>query len=297
MRRKAYFFIAVVLTVLFLCSCAKEQSVSPEPSGSPEPASPSVPADSASPSQTPSESPDPEGPAEEAGAALVEDDVFEKDYELEVDDGRIFRGELYISVPEISSEEYPDNAGKINEHYQGRKDNFREGFEAELEEFAGYEMSGWGMLPISLDVSYKTEYNRDGIISFSFAISSYTGGAHDMITIDSETFDLREGTRICADDLFTVGEEVYAPRIKEKILGQMDEQAESGDAPYYENYAELVEETFNKESFILTEKGLCYYFQIYDIAPYAGGSFRFTIPYEELSDILDPKYGFAADHR
>jgi hypothetical protein len=53
----------------------------------------------------------------------------------------------------------------------------------------------------------------------------------------------------------------------------------------------LMEQTYDKESFVLTDNSFRVYFQIYDLAPFAGGSFQFDIPYDYLADILNPQYG------
>jgi len=291
MKRKKYYLFLIIILIFTLSSCRKETAASPEPSGIEPSVSPSgttKPADLSPSPSVPSESP--EVPREN-GTAAVEENVFEKNYELDRINDKKVKGELFISVPEISSEEYPQAAESISKYFNELKESHRDRFEAELEELTGRDEIGGESLPRYLDMSFRTEYNHGCIISFSFATGSYTGGAHDMTVLGSETFDLRDGSRITLDDLFTVDEETYSRRIKDNILEQMDEQAKDESSPFYENYAELMEHTFNKESFVLTEDGLCIYFQIYDLAPYAGGAFRFVIPYETLADILDPQYG------
>jgi len=287
--KKAIFILTLAIIMMFsLSSCSKEGAASPEPSGT-----------APTQSQEPAESPDmpseppasPDVPQENA-AVSVDENVFDNEYELDLENGQKVKGDLFISVPRLTSEVYQKNADSINDYFEELKESYRQGFEEELE-ISDYEADR-EEIPRYMDVSFRTEYNRGNIISFSFSVVTYSGGAHDMITLKSDTFDLGEGVRITADDLFTVNEETYSRRLKDLILQQIDEQSGSDSMFFYEDYDELVEQTFDKENFVLTEEGLCIYFQVYDLAPYAAGTIRFTIPYETIADILDPRFGAGA---
>ncbi|NLM62115.1 MAG: DUF3298 domain-containing protein [Clostridiales bacterium] len=286
--------ITVLLLVVFmvmLAACRSEGAEqSPVPSASEPPASGS-PIDgepSDTPGTTPEESPVVTGP--DYIFADINDNFFEKEYSLEGANEKI-TGELYIAVPEITISEYQENADMINEYFENMKEKYREGFEYELtlvaedEELYGHSANRF------MDLSFSTEYNKDGIVSFMITVVSYQGGAHDNIAIMSETFDLSNGTRITADNLFTVSEEEYTTRIKQYILAEMDKNVEKGDAMYFDNYHELLDATYDKEAFVLTEDSLHVYFQVYDLAPFAAGLIQFDIPYEYLKDILNPQYG------
>ena len=71
--------------------------------------------------------------------------------------------------------------------------------------------------------------------------------------------------------------------VKEYIIKMINEQIEKqikdGDNYYFEDYSKLVTETFNEDSFYLTQEGVVIYFGQYDIAPYSSGIRTFTIPY------------------
>jgi hypothetical protein len=51
---------------------------------------------------------------------------------------------------------------------------------------------------------------------------------------------------------------------------------------YFDDYKKLIVENFNPQSFIITPDSLDFYYQQYDIAPYASGIIVFSIPYEDL---------------
>ena len=53
----------------------------------------------------------------------------------------------------------------------------------------------------------------------------------------------------------------------------------SAMASYFENYKELINKTFNPNSFYCTPEGISVYYQQYDIAPYSSGIREFLMPY------------------
>ena len=55
-----------------------------------------------------------------------------------------------------------------------------------------------------------------------------------------------------------------------------------------EEYAEALwtEEIKPNGNFLLSEEGIVYIFNQYEIAPYAAGVIELTIPWDEVSDIL-----------
>jgi hypothetical protein len=54
---------------------------------------------------------------------------------------------------------------------------------------------------------------------------------------------------------------------------------------YFENYSQLVNETFKANNYYLTKDGVVIYFQQYDIAPYAAGLPTFLIPYSQAGPV------------
>lgn len=289
MIRKISILLIIVLIAMLGACKFDVPDLSPTPSVTEPPVS-ETPMDG-DPTETPTSSPEetPISPEPDYLFAEIKDTVFEKEYNLEGTNEEIV-GELYIAIPEIALDEYQENAERINEYFEMLKDKYREDFEYDLTMLAEEDLYGHGARRL-LDLAFSTEYNKDGIVSFLFTVASYQGGAHGNVAIMSETFDLRDGTRITADTLFTADEEEYTSRIKQYILAEMDDNAKNNDSLYFDNYAELLEATYDKEAFVLTEDSLHVYFQVYDLAPYAGGSIQFDIPYEYLKDILNPRYG------
>ena len=286
-KRLSIVIITVLILILGACK-PNEAEVTPSPSNTDPPVTETPTIEKPTPSP-PDITDDPSPSADiDKPKAIVNDNVIEKEYSIEGTSEDIV-GHLFIAVPEIAHDEYTESAEMINEYFASLKEKYREGFEIELDSLVDEDLYGFGARR-SLELSFITKYNKDGIVSFYISVTSYQGGAHDSMEIMSETFDLSEGTRITADTLFTADEKEYTARIKEYILSEMNERAQEEYSPYYDNYADLLEATYNKESFVLTENGLRVYFQVYDLAPYAGGSIQFDIPYANIADILNPEY-------
>ena len=113
---------------------------------------------------------------------------------------------------------------------------------------------------------------------------TYTGGPHPNQLQSSETFRISDGARVTCYELFSADEGLWRPVVVQTIRDQM---AERGWDNYYEEYTiEALDAIFQPEQFYLTEEGIVWYFQNYDLAPYAAGIQEFTVPYGVLQEML-----------
>lgn len=125
-------------------------------------------------------------------------------------------------------------------------------------------------------LNYTVTYNHCNYLSMYRDGYEYTGGAHGTTLRQSDTFDTTNGRELCLLDFF-----YSCPDYREYIIKQIIEQAEKDmcEDPYiyFDNYKELIRESFNPKSFYLTNEGIVIYFQQYDIAPYSTGIVEFTV--------------------
>lgn len=131
------------------------------------------------------------------------------------------------------------------------------------------------------DWQYNVTYNQYPVISLYTDLYQYTGGAHGETHRSAVTWNTRLGVPIKLDELFP-GNNIYQEYIKNNIIKQIEQQRRKNNSAFFENYADLVNETFNPDQFYLTEDGLVLFFQQYEIAPYSTGIPVFVIPYESL---------------
>jgi hypothetical protein len=148
---------------------------------------------------------------------------------------------------------------------------------------ADYENSianGFPVRKYEAYTDYTVTYNTDNILSLYFDQYEYTGGAHGMTYRISDNWDLYSGSRISLEDLFPNMTD-YEEYIMNTIIQQIDADMASGNQMYFEDYEQLVRESFDSNHFYLAEEGVVLYFDLYDIAPYAAGMPTFIIPYGE----------------
>ena len=119
-------------------------------------------------------------------------------------------------------------------------------------------------------LEYNVTYNKDNIVSIYYDQYEFTGGAHGNTIRTSQNWNLSAGKMLPLSYFFP-NNPYYIIDILIEINKQIKEQIQNGTNYYFDNYCELVLETFNLENYYLIEKGIAIFFQQYDIAPYSSG--------------------------
>ena len=126
--------------------------------------------------------------------------------------------------------------------------------------------------------NYEIPYNQDCHLSVYVDQYQFSGGAHGITPRSSQNWCAGLRRTLTLRDFFP-----HKPHLEQyiqcEIIRQIGVQMESGEKEYFDNYAELVAQTFNPCSFYMVPGGLAVYFQQYDIAPYVMGIPVFIIPY------------------
>ncbi len=136
-----------------------------------------------------------------------------------------------------------------------------------------------------LKLHSKASVVKDRIISYTIQRSEDTGGAHVMDTEDNVNYDLTTGNRLTLNDLFTpegkaaLGDAVRAQILKDKGVATWQELV---DRDCF-NAADAV--TLPGENFSLTATAITFVYNPYDIACYAAGSTRVTLPLANLQGV------------
>ncbi len=119
----------------------------------------------------------------------------------------------------------------------------------------------------------------------------YMGGAHGLETRNFYNFDLKTGQVITEKDLFKPNyESELAKLIKTRIVEESKENAEKDSEPI----TDLEETDFWTDSiksngnFYITDEGINYVFNPYEIAPYYMGQTEVTLPFDRLTSLLKP---------
>lgn len=192
-----------------------------------------------------------------------------------------------IEYPQFSSLFYKKSLVIINKFYKDKALEYQKYcqtklFEMAVEQYLDDIENGYPVRVFEALVVYKMTYTKACIISLYFDQYEFTGGAHGNTLRTSQTWNLQTGKMIKLSELFDC---LYNYRAY--IIRNVIEQIEKNPDIYFEDYENLVKETFNPNSFYCTPKGLVVYFQQYDIAPYASGIREFLLPYNNC--VKDPR--------
>jgi Protein of unknown function (DUF3298)/Deacetylase PdaC len=129
----------------------------------------------------------------------------------------------------------------------------------------------------ALDITYDTVTHSDNIYTLVLTVYQFMGGAHGSTSILPYTFDLKNNKVLTLDDLFIntadalkLIEPLAQDAIKTAIGADMvqDDMLTAGTAPTVDNY----------QFFSLDKDSITFYFQQYQVAPYAAGIQTVTIP-------------------
>ncbi|MBR5019046.1 MAG: DUF3298 domain-containing protein [Bacteroidales bacterium] len=126
--------------------------------------------------------------------------------------------------------------------------------------------------------SFKETYGN--YINYMIEKSSYMAGAHGLFSMTPVVFDLTTGQPV-SDEVFTGG--ISRDRLLELLDRYKFEDLadEVGEGVRDEDvfYVDAIEPSLY---FSVGEKGITYYYQPYEVAPYVFGVIEITIPWEEL---------------
>lgn len=131
--------------------------------------------------------------------------------------------------------------------------------------------NGYPIMVYEVISEYHIIYSEGFIVSLYQDEYQFTGGAHGSTIRTSQNWNLKDGSKIPLSYFFP-NNPYYIIDILKEINNQIKTQIKDGTNQYFENYCELVLQTFNLDSYyIMSNETLAIYFQQYDIAPYSSG--------------------------
>ncbi len=142
----------------------------------------------------------------------------------------------------------------------------------------------------SMTISNEIYKFSDDIQTVVFNIYFYTGGAHPNSGYNSFTFDVKQGKQLTLADVFINGDvpwDIIAKLAQDDLkthLGDMmnADMLEAGTtATNHDNY----------KNWALTDKSIIFFFDPYQVAPYAAGPQKVEIPFTTLHTLLAPPIG------
>ena len=160
-------------------------------------------------------------------------------------------------------------------------DKFINEYDTFLKDNKDYNL-GW-----MTEIQGNPEFSNTKIICYSISNVYFLGGAHPNSSLTYLNFERENGRLVFIPDLFSPGFEeklnkaVDAEFRKSKNLNPGDDLTDK--VGLFNNKI-----TYNNNFAVLRE-GIRFYYNPYEIAPYAAGPFEVTVPYETIQDIISDK--------
>lgn len=204
--------------------------------------------------------------------------------------------QLDVNYPSILIVDNNEIQDKINKQFFADALWIKESMENEAKDAYDMAIKGdYEYRPYSLDINYKVDKNKDGILSVHSIGYYYKGGAHGTTEIIPYNLNLKTGKEIKLLDLFKDKYD-YKKIINEKILEQRTRIDEEYKKEFIKNggkkeeYRSIFFESFkgidDNTKFYITDNCIVIYYASYEIAPYAFGIPTFEISFNDLKDGL-----------
>lgn len=195
------------------------------------------------------------------------------------------RYDINVDLPIVKN---VDNSEEVNVFIKEKVDEVVNKFKNNIAE---------GDVPFDFDnemksglwIKYEKHLLNENYLSLRIVISEYfIGAAHPSNYSFALNYNLKDLSEIELSDIFSVNQEKYLARLSDLALIDLVNQSEdldislgpgmlkSGTEPKLENF----------DNFNLSEDGIVFNFDQYQVAPYAAGEFHVMISYEELNDMM-----------
>ena len=129
------------------------------------------------------------------------------------------------------------------------------------------------------------EYNDRGLVVFGFLAEGYTGGAHPNHNSSYLTLDVTGRKTIHLGDILNVDTLKLRSMLETLVRKKFDMKPEDSLSSRL-----LVDTIPFTENFIISETGITFFYNAYEIASYADGDSDYYLSYSKLGDMLKPEF-------
>lgn len=143
--------------------------------------------------------------------------------------------------------------------------------------------------------SMLIRHNADGLLSYTVRTDQFTGGNRSGISLQNAIIDLETGEKIQEEDLFSTE---AIKLINEMILKKLEAKnnVQTTDELEQIGFFDL-SEIGQYKNIYLTEKGITYTYNAYEIGSYDLGTIEVQLTFEDLEDFLPTGGPLARIHR
>lgn len=120
--------------------------------------------------------------------------------------------------------------------------------------------------------------------SYAMDVYEYTGGAHGNRYLLIQNYDLETGDMVNEQDLFI--DDYYEP-LKTLLLNALIAQTDNAESKRdLRRMGYSVADVVPNENFYVTQEGITYVYNPYEIAPYAMGCIEIFLPWEKVRPLI-----------
>ena len=134
----------------------------------------------------------------------------------------------------------------------------------------------------------RAEYGMENVINYRLLEDVFTGGAHPSKLTTILRFDTQTGDFITLDQVFPT---INQSKLQDILLAKLmkDQNAHSLEELHKKGILEMTD-MFISNNFALREDSIEFYYNEYDIAPYASGACTICVSYEDVKDVISAKW-------
>lgn len=169
-----------------------------------------------------------------------------------------------------------DIASAVDKYIQTTVSNYRDANVSLYSEMADTPVFSW---EDELNGYFSGRYGD--IVSYTLNAYSFTGGAHGISGYYCINMNLKDGSIVTEKDLFNDG---YEETLNALLTSHLHE-ALPDEREYESLFVKDIEANGN---FRVTEDGVTYVYDPYELGPYYLGAIEVSVPWSELEDILKP---------
>jgi hypothetical protein len=196
---------------------------------------------------------------------------------------RSYFGEGYEALtPEEAVKRFSD---QYIEDYKAMEEIFEPDNEPKNEE--GYEVEPGDWFMHYEDITNEINYSKNNILCFSVSSESYMGGAHGSHIYMSYVLDLSTGGLITEEDLFVDNYQDDLAKLLVRKLAKTNEVEQVKELEEIGYFS--IDEINPNNNFYVDETGITYYFNEYEIGPYAMGMVDIHLSFDEIKYLIRPE--------
>lgn len=131
----------------------------------------------------------------------------------------------------------------------------------------------------------KVEFNDAYVLSLLLWNYEFMGGAHGSTVAEYLVFDLKTGNSVKANDMFQANANVRT-KIEALINEQFRKDQNIAAKTTLTEFGMNSDKIPFTENFFVTQKGIGFFYNTYEIAPYSMGQFEIIIPFSKIKPLL-----------